>query len=158
MVYKQMSFIFPKHLNADMFTDVRFSKCRNRHLTLNTINVDPDSLSKFFLALILPILTEHQQPPTTNLVLLKNETRANESLDKRVAELKEALPKLNVRTSIRHGEAHEATLECAKAEAADMIVLGTHGHTGITHALLGSTAEKVVRLASCPVTTVRTPE
>jgi nucleotide-binding universal stress UspA family protein len=36
-------------------------------------------------------------------------------------------------------------------------VLGTHGHTGITHALLGSTAEKIVRLSKCPVTTVRNP-
>jgi nucleotide-binding universal stress UspA family protein len=48
-------------------------------------------------------------------------------------------------------------MKCASEESADMIVMGTHGHTGLTHALLGSTAEKVVRLSKCPVLTVRTP-
>jgi nucleotide-binding universal stress UspA family protein len=36
-------------------------------------------------------------------------------------------------------------------------VIGTHGHTGLKHALLGSTAERVVRLSECPVLTVRKP-
>ena len=40
----------------------------------------------------------------------------------------------------------------------DLIVLGTHGRTGIKHALLGSVAEKVVRTAPCPVLTVRSSE
>jgi nucleotide-binding universal stress UspA family protein len=86
------------------------------------------------------------------------EARANESLDKRVKVLKETMPNVNTRTAVGHGEAHEATLKCAEDEAADMIVLGTHGHTGITHALIGSTAEKVVRLSKCPVTTVPNPD
>ena len=38
---------------------------------------------------------------------------------------------------------------------ADLIVIATHGHTGIKHLLLGSTAEKVVRKSPCPVLTVR---
>jgi nucleotide-binding universal stress UspA family protein len=36
--------------------------------------------------------------------------------------------------------------------------MGTHGHTGLVHVLLGSVAEKVVRKAPCPVLTVRHPE
>ncbi len=46
---------------------------------------------------------------------------------------------------------------CAAAERvdADLIVIGTHGHTGLSHVLLGSVAEKVVRKAPCPVLTVR---
>jgi nucleotide-binding universal stress UspA family protein len=40
---------------------------------------------------------------------------------------------------------------------ADMIVLGTHGRTGLKHALFGSVAEKVVRKAICPVLSVRHP-
>jgi nucleotide-binding universal stress UspA family protein len=40
----------------------------------------------------------------------------------------------------------------------DLIVMGTHGRGGISHALLGSVAEKVVRRASCPVLTVRNKE
>jgi nucleotide-binding universal stress UspA family protein len=43
----------------------------------------------------------------------------------------------------------------AKANDVDLIVMGTHGRTGISHVLIGSVAEKVVRKAPCPVLTVR---
>jgi nucleotide-binding universal stress UspA family protein len=86
------------------------------------------------------------------------QTRAMESLEARSEKLKEGTPNVSVRLLVRNGEAHDATLACAEEESAEMIVMGTHGHTGITHALLGSSAEKVVRLASCPVLTVRTPK
>jgi len=46
-------------------------------------------------------------------------------------------------------------LQTAKNRNADLIVIGTHGRTGIDHMLFGSTAEKVVRKSSCPVLTVR---
>ena len=63
-----------------------------------------------------------------------------------------------VRTLLRDGEAHEQVLACAKEVGADLVVMGTHGHTGLKHAFLGSTAEKVVRLSECPVLTVRTKD
>lgn len=46
-------------------------------------------------------------------------------------------------------------IRTAKERKADMIVIGTHGRTGIDHMLFGSTAEKVVRKSPCPVLTVR---
>jgi nucleotide-binding universal stress UspA family protein len=46
-------------------------------------------------------------------------------------------------------------IRTAKERKADIIVIGTHGRTGIDHMLFGSTAEKVVRKSSCPVLTVR---
>jgi nucleotide-binding universal stress UspA family protein len=46
-------------------------------------------------------------------------------------------------------------IRTAKEKNVDMIVIGTHGRTGIDHMLFGSTAEKVVRKAPCPVLTVR---
>ncbi len=49
----------------------------------------------------------------------------------------------------------EAIIETAKNKGVDLIVIGTHGRTGLTHALIGSVAEKVVRLASCPVIVTR---
>lgn len=53
------------------------------------------------------------------------------------------------------GSPAEAIVRAAQDCAADLIVMGTHGHTGLQHVLLGSIAEKVVRLAPCPVMTVR---
>lgn len=54
---------------------------------------------------------------------------------------------------------HPATeiLRIAGEKGVDLIVIGTHGRTGVDHILFGSTAEKVVRQASCPVLTVRIP-
>jgi nucleotide-binding universal stress UspA family protein len=46
----------------------------------------------------------------------------------------------------------------AKQQDIDLIVMGTHGHRGVAHALLGSVAERVVRVAPCPVITVREPK
>ena len=52
----------------------------------------------------------------------------------------------------------EEILRYAAAKAIDLIVMGTHGRSGVSHILLGSIAEKVVRRAPCPVLTVRRPE
>jgi nucleotide-binding universal stress UspA family protein len=49
-------------------------------------------------------------------------------------------------------------IRSAKAENVDLIVVGTHGRTGLSHALLGSVAERLVRKAPCPVLTVKHPE
>ena len=56
---------------------------------------------------------------------------------------------------IAAGHPAEAIVRVAQERKADLIVMGTHGRTGLQHVLLGSVAEKVVRLAPCPVLTVR---
>ena len=53
-----------------------------------------------------------------------------------------------------HGEKIETD---AKKVFADLIIMGTHGRTGLDHVLFGSTAEKVARKSPCPVLTVRLP-
>ena len=45
----------------------------------------------------------------------------------------------------------------AKEKEVDVIIMGTHGRTGIAHVIMGSVAENVVRRAHCPVLTVRQP-
>jgi nucleotide-binding universal stress UspA family protein len=49
-------------------------------------------------------------------------------------------------------------VETAKALKMDLIIIATHGHTGLAHVLLGSTTERVVRHAPCPVLVVRGKE
>jgi universal stress protein A len=49
----------------------------------------------------------------------------------------------------------EAVVRYAKHNDIDLIVMATHGHTGLTHLLMGSVAEQVIRAAPCPVLTLR---
>jgi nucleotide-binding universal stress UspA family protein len=56
-----------------------------------------------------------------------------------------------------HGVPFQEILDTAKASQVDLIIMGTHGRTGLTHVFLGSVAEKVVRLAPCPVLVARQP-
>ena len=55
------------------------------------------------------------------------------------------------------GPAYLAITDAAERHHADLIVLATHGRTGLVHLLLGSVAERVARMATCPVLTVRVP-
>ena len=58
---------------------------------------------------------------------------------------------------IVHGTPFLEILRMAKEKNVELIVVGTHGRTGLDHVLFGSTAEKVVRRAPCPVLSVRLP-
>lgn len=76
--------------------------------------------------------------------------------DRDLAELRNRLPKdLSVDCRLREGIPHIQILECAQECAADMIVMATQGNTGLKHVLLGSTAERVVRMSAIPVLTIR---
>ena len=65
---------------------------------------------------------------------------------------------LNARLFVRTGEPFREVAKLVEEEQADLIAIATHGHTGIKHAILGSTAEKIVRSASVPVLTIRQDE
>jgi nucleotide-binding universal stress UspA family protein len=62
------------------------------------------------------------------------------------------------RAVVRSGKPFVEINLLAQEENADLIIIATHGHSGIEHVLFGSTAEKVVRKAHCPVLTVREKE
>jgi universal stress protein A len=63
--------------------------------------------------------------------------------------------RLKVTTLLLEGTAARAIVRAARTRHADLLVLGTHGRTGVQRMLLGSIAERVVRTAPCPVLTVR---
>ncbi|MCF6268196.1 MAG: universal stress protein [Melioribacteraceae bacterium] len=58
---------------------------------------------------------------------------------------------------VKTGKPFMEIIEAAKEIDADLIIIATHGHTGVEHLLFGSTSEKVVRKAPCPVLTLREP-
>ena len=62
---------------------------------------------------------------------------------------------IEVEARVREGYPATVIVEEAESQGADLVVLGTHGHTGIKHLLLGSIAERVVQHAPCPVLTVK---
>lgn len=63
-----------------------------------------------------------------------------------------------VRQMVRTGRAPWEIVRVAEEVEADLIIITTHGYTGLKHVLMGSTAELIVRHAPCPVLTVRDPE
>ncbi len=64
----------------------------------------------------------------------------------------------DVEKKVVKGIPHEEILKFASDEKIDMIVMGTYGRVGIQRLLFGNTAERVVRIAPCPVMTVKVPE
>lgn len=82
--------------------------------------------------------------------LMKQATRALAELKARVADRR-----ISVHTRIATGIPSQEVLVAAEAENADLIVVGTVGKTGLAHVLLGSTAERIIRTAPCPVLVVR---
>jgi nucleotide-binding universal stress UspA family protein len=86
--------------------------------------------------------------------------------DSRVADAEVALGRLvgaaqdlelTARSRVCTGVPFHEILEYARGQDIDLIVMATHGRTGLAHALLGSVTEKVVRRAPCPVLTIRHP-
>lgn len=82
-------------------------------------------------------------------------------LEKAEEDLKLAVPTADVNLigrelvkKIKVGHPVNAIIDYATEHQIDLIVIGTHGRSGLTHLLLGSSAEKLVRLATCPVLTV----
>jgi nucleotide-binding universal stress UspA family protein len=80
------------------------------------------------------------------------DTAQTELRDFAVTHLQDAVP---VQVHIAVGKPAEEIVRVAQEEGVDLVVMGTHGRTGVRHLLLGSVAEDVTRHAPCPVFTVR---
>jgi nucleotide-binding universal stress UspA family protein len=85
--------------------------------------------------------------------LTREETRAKERLAEIVVRLFPATR--NITPLVRRGDPAKEIVRLASEEGADLIVIATHGRTGLAHVLMGSVAEKVVRHATVPVLTVK---
>lgn len=81
--------------------------------------------------------------------------RAHEEL-KKISE-EEISQGITVTTIVRSGKPFLEIIETAKERDIDLIIISSHGHSGVENILFGSTSEKVVRKAPCPVLTLRDP-
>lgn len=78
--------------------------------------------------------------------------RLNEVIKQRVSKY------LRVHSIIRSGDPADQIVDVASKKKADVIVMGTHGRTGLSHLILGSITEKVVQHAHCSVVVVHVPQ
>jgi nucleotide-binding universal stress UspA family protein len=86
---------------------------------------------------------------------LEMDKRAVDELNKLAQQ--EIPAEIKVKSVVKTGKPFLEIIETAQEEDVDLIIIATHGHTGVEHILFGSTAEKVVRKAPCPVLTLREP-
>lgn len=108
--------------------------------------------------IILARVDEPYEPPPGSFVAATAipevvQLAAGEYLEQIVSRLQ--LAGLRVSSAVLDGKVHEALLKFAKSEGVDLIVMSTHGRTGLSRLLMGSVAEQVVHGAHCPVLLVR---
>ncbi len=96
--------------------------------------------------------------PHAKIVDVENEIRKH--AEKNIEEIKERLMKENypVKTHIEPGPAADVILDYARENEIDVICISTKGKSGLEHLLFGSTTEKVLRLAECPVIAIKMPK
>lgn len=123
---------------------LRFIKCFNANITLIYV-IEPVIYPPDFSATQISI-------PPTDFEITKN---AEESLKQFIN--KEIPADVKVKYIIKSGKPFVEIVETASEENIDLIIISSHGHSGVEKILFGSTAEKVVRKAPCPVLTLRTP-
>jgi nucleotide-binding universal stress UspA family protein len=122
---------------------------RNFGASIDVLHVVEDAAARMFAADIYVVM-----PPTLQKEL---EDAARAELDKRLID-NDPHP-LPMHPAVVTSNAPAMTiLNYAKETGPDLIVMGTHGRGPMAHLLMGSVAERVVRLAGCPVLVVRHPE
>ena len=113
------------------------------------------SAELYLIHIVSPIVPASPDFAPSVLPLAEMEASAEKSLQE-VAQQRVSKG-LNVRQIIVLGEAADEIIRVSEQEKVDLIVIATHGQTGWRHFVFGSVAEKVVRLAPCPVLTIRAP-
>lgn len=103
---------------------------------------------------IVPVVGEgYVSPKMYEDVAESTRAWAQKQLDKLLAKAKQAGAR--AKGFVLEGVAHEQIVRFAKSKRVDLVVLGTHGRSGLAKLFLGSVAGRVVASATCPVLTVR---
>jgi nucleotide-binding universal stress UspA family protein len=109
---------------------------------------------------LAPVMVSELNPgldvSTMNRIAEEGRLLALKELDATTARLRES--EVKVRSLMRVGAPFLEIIHAAQSEGTDLIVMGTHGRSGLAHVLMGSVAERVVNKAPCPVLTVRHPD
>ncbi|GBC77151.1 TRAP-T-associated universal stress protein TeaD [bacterium HR08] len=114
--------------------------------------------AELYVIHVIPALPYVEPRPTYHFDVPEYERALHEEAERQmVAFVNELATRVVIHPIIAHGDVAAQILRAAEEQAVDMIVIATHGRTGWRHLVFGSVAEKIVRLARCPVLTVRQP-
>jgi len=105
---------------------------------------------------VLPVIAQAEAPMAPTIYAPDMEQAIQGHLEDEVPT--DLASDLHFELAIRRGTPFLEIVRYARHGEADLIVMATHGRTGLAHMLIGSVAEKVVRKAPCPVLTIRHPE
>ena len=106
------------------------------------------------LSTVAPVTGNEYMSPTTYAEIQRSmQAYGQAQLDKLVAKAKAS--GVRVHGLLLEGSAVDGIVRAARSKRADVIVMGTHGRTGLARLLMGSVAQRVVGTAPCPVLTVR---
>ena len=135
---------------------VDFSDCSNKALQYAIPFAKQFDAELTLLHVVQPYLPV-PEIPMVDVELVQRQIRESgkkelEALQRTVAD------KVSSETALRQGSPYVEIIKAAKELGIDLIILATHGRTGLAHVFLGSTAERVVRHAGCPVLVVRESE
>lgn len=134
-----------------LLVPVDFSDC-----STHALRFARDLAAPFQAELLLLYVVEPAVYPAELGVVVNIEQDLAERGAQQLTELAQReLPGVQYKTLVENGIAEGEITRVAETEQVDMIVMGTHGYGGIKHLLLGSTTERVIRSAPCPVLTVR---
>lgn len=105
-----------------------------------------------------PILVIRSLDLSQEKIIKSFEEEGRKSLENAVKKIKKGTnTEVEIEPVLRKGNDYEEIVKYSKEKKVDLIVIATHGRTGLLHTLLGSVAEKVIRYAKCPVLVI-TPQ
>jgi nucleotide-binding universal stress UspA family protein len=113
-------------------------------------------IADLFHARLTVLLVVDRHADQAHLSDVEREERARQAITGMLRELN--IDNQCIGVLVRHGHAAPEIVRAAKEVNGDLIVMCTHGRTGMRHILVGSVAEKVVRASACPVLTMRPEE
>jgi nucleotide-binding universal stress UspA family protein len=134
-----------------------FSRASNRALETAVDLAKQNRAELLLVHVVVPNIAypvDSYADPTLYVELDRStQQQARSSLEKLVNKIQRS--KVKVTGLLLRGTAHEQIVRTAKSRRADIVVIGTHGLTGLKKLLMGSVAGRVVSEAKCPVLTVR---
>jgi nucleotide-binding universal stress UspA family protein len=134
---------FSRSSRAAFARAIEFAKLARAELTLVHV-----------LAPAIPFVGEgYVSPQLYDQVVADQQNRARKQLARMLAKARAS--GVRAKGLLVEGAPHDRILRTARTKRSDLIVMGTHGHTGLVRMFLGSVAARVVATARCPVLTVR---